>query len=101
MARGISFTEHNVDRTPLGEPGTRKAGALDLAKGVKWIWVKWGKAIIHKNLESEPISPGDLRRYLIHEDGMMRVPVLILGDTLIRGYLPDMYEQVLSGFQSR
>jgi len=96
VARGISFTEHNIDRTPLGPRAT-----LDLAKGVKRIWVKWGKATIQKNLESEAIPPQDLRRYLIHEDGKMRVPVLILGDALIRGYLPETYEKVLADFQSQ
>jgi hypothetical protein len=37
-----------------------------------------------------------LRRHFIHEDGMMRVPVLMAGDVAVRGFHPDLYQQALA-----
>jgi hypothetical protein len=36
-------------------------------------------------------------RHLVHEDGFMRVPVLILGDLLVRGYTEALYAEALGG----
>ena len=35
--------------------------------------------------------------YLVHEDGWMRVPVLIDGRLLVRGYTEALYEAALGG----
>ncbi len=40
-------------------------------------------------------DPETLRRHLIHEDGRMRVPVLLTGDLAVRGFAPDLYQQAL------
>ena len=40
-------------------------------------------------------DPGALRRHFIHEDGLMRVPVLLGGDLAVRGFAPDLYQHAL------
>jgi arsenate reductase-like glutaredoxin family protein len=35
-------------------------------------------------------------QWLLHEDGLLRVPVLVLGDTLVRGYTDELYERALA-----
>jgi len=37
-----------------------------------------------------------LRRHFVHEDGLMRVPVLLAGDVAARGYEPDLYRRALA-----
>lgn len=47
-------------------------------------------------LERQRVAPDDpaLERYLVHEDGFMRVPVLVLDDLLVRGYTDSLYAEV-------
>jgi len=45
-------------------------------------------------LES-PISEHDVAKYLVHEDGFLRVPVLVIDDVLVRGYTDDLYREAL------
>jgi hypothetical protein len=40
-------------------------------------------------------DPETLRRHFIHEDGRMRVPVLLAGDLVVRGFAPDLYQEAL------
>ncbi len=37
----------------------------------------------------------DLMRFLIHEDGFLRIPVLVVGETLVRGWHEDAYRSAL------
>ena len=37
--------------------------------------------------------------YLVHDDGLMRVPVLVWDDLLIRGYTEELYREALDGGQ--
>lgn len=37
----------------------------------------------------------DLMRFLIHEDGFLRIPVLVVGETLVRGWHEDAYRTAL------
>jgi hypothetical protein len=36
----------------------------------------------------------------VHEDGFMRVPVLVLDDLLVRGYTDELYAEALRGSTS-
>jgi hypothetical protein len=47
-------------------------------------------------LEPDPGAPNDaaVERYLVHEDGFMRVPVLVVDDLLVRGYTDSLYAEV-------
>ena len=38
----------------------------------------------------------DVLKYLVHEDGFLRVPVLVLGDLLVRGFTEDLYREALA-----
>jgi len=42
-----------------------------------------------------PFSGADLAKYLVHEDGFLRVPVLVMGDLIVRGYTEALYRQAL------
>jgi len=37
-----------------------------------------------------------MARYLVHEDGFMRVPVLVTADLLVRGYTEPLYQEVFA-----
>ena len=37
----------------------------------------------------------DLMRFLIHEDGFLRIPVLVVGETLVRGWHEEAYRTAL------
>jgi hypothetical protein len=34
-------------------------------------------------------------RHLVHEDGLLRVPVLVLGDLVVRGFSDALYREAL------
>jgi len=36
----------------------------------------------------------------VHDDGFLRVPVLMLGDTLVRGYTETLYRDALDDVPS-
>src|SRR5581483_5441347 len=42
-------------------------------------------------------APGDeeLRRLLVHADGLLNVPVLVLDDVMVRGFTPGLYDEAL------
>jgi hypothetical protein len=45
---------------------------------------------------NRPISDDEIRSYLVHpSDGFLNVPVLILGDLLVRGYTDALYREAL------
>jgi hypothetical protein len=54
--------------------------------------VKLGDAIVRLD---GPFSDADLTKYLVHEDGFMRVPVLMIGDLIVRGYSEALYREAL------
>ena len=42
------------------------------------------------------VTPEVLRRHFVHEDGLMRVPVLLAGDVAVRGFHPGLYQKALA-----
>ena len=42
-----------------------------------------------------PFTDADLAKYLVHEDGLLRVPVLVMGDVIVRGYTEGLYREAL------
>ena len=42
-----------------------------------------------------PFTDEELRKYLVHEDGFMRVPVLVIDDLIVRGYSDALYRDAL------
>ena len=73
-----------------------RAAALELAaRGARFL-VKAGDATLRFGAGHPPLSRGDAERYLVHEDGFLRVPVLVLGDLVVRGYTEELYREVLT-----
>jgi hypothetical protein len=42
------------------------------------------------------VSDAQALEWLLHEDGLLRVPVLVWGDLLVRGYTDELYERALT-----
>ena len=72
-----------VDETPVD-----RAATLALARGARTLLVKSGDGILRLDA---PLTDADIVRHLVHEDGFLRVPVLVLGDVFVRGYTEELY----------
>jgi hypothetical protein len=73
-----------------------RAATLALAQGARRLLAKAGQEVIRLDAVRGPITDVDIDRYLVHDDGFLRVPVLILGDLLVRGYTEDLYREALA-----
>ena len=69
-----------------------RAAALALARGARALLVKAGDGVLRLDA---PLGDADVVRHLVHEDGFLRVPVLVLGDVLVRGYTDALYRAAL------
>ncbi len=78
-----------MDASPLD-----RAATLALARGARRLLVKSGDGVLRVD---GPLSEADIARHLVHEDGFLRVPVLVLGDVLVRGYTEALYREALGG----
>jgi hypothetical protein len=63
--------------------------------------VKVGANTRRIDAAATPISPREAEAYLVHEDGFLRVPVLVLGDLIVRGYTEEIYREVLGASGDR
>jgi len=70
-----------------------RAATLALARGARTLLVK-GDGILRLDA---PLTEADVVRHLVHEDGFLRVPVLVLGDVLVRGYTEELYRVAFGG----
>jgi len=68
------------------------AGARALAAGARRLFVKVGAGIVRVD---RALTEDEVRRYLVHGDGLLRVPVLIRGELLVRGYTEELYRKAL------
>ncbi len=69
-----------------------RAATLALANGARALLVKSGDGVLRLDA---PLADADIVRHLVHEDGFLRVPVLVLGDVLVRGYTEALYREAL------
>lgn len=74
--------EHPIDRQ----------ATLALARGAGHLHVKLGDTLTRID---GPFTDEDLAKYLVHEDGFLRVPVLVMGDVIVRGYSEALYREAL------
>lgn len=72
-----------MDESPIDRDGT-----LALARDARRLHVKLGDTLARLD---GPFTDADLAKYLVHEDGFMRVPVLVMGDLIVRGYTEALY----------
>ena len=72
-----------------------EAGALALARGARHLLIKVGQDVVRIDRARDAISDEQARAYLVHDDGLMRVPVLVWKDLLVRGYTEELYREAL------
>ena len=68
---------------------------LAIARRARRLLIKAGADVVRLDADCDPLDDAGAERYLVHEDGFMRVPVLILGDLLVRGYTEALYAEAL------
>lgn len=81
-----------MDDTPVP-----RAAAHELASRARRLIVKAGSDTLRFDAGENPISGEEADAYLVHPDGFLRVPVLVLGDLLVRGYTEEIYREALGG----
>lgn len=86
------YAEHRVAVAPVD-----RDAALALARTARRFVIKAGPDVVRVDRAQGRFSDEDAARYLVHDDGFLRVPVLLLGDTLVRGYTDELYQEVLDG----
>ena len=69
-----------------------EAGARALAAGARRLFVKVAAGIVHVD---RALTEDEVRSYLVHGDGLLRVPVLVRGELLVRGYTEEFYRAAL------
>jgi hypothetical protein len=86
----MTYQDRRVEGRPVGAEET-----LGLAAAARELFVKVGDEAHHVGPDDPRPGPARLRAWLVHEDGLMRVPVLLAGDRLVRGFTPALYERAL------
>jgi arsenate reductase-like glutaredoxin family protein len=69
-----------------------EAGARALAAGARRLFVKVAAGIVRLD---RALTEDEVQRYLVHGDGLLRVPVLVRGELLVRGYTEELYRAAL------
>ncbi|MBI2563497.1 MAG: hypothetical protein HYW08_14170 [candidate division NC10 bacterium] len=81
-----------MDRHPLDARAT-----LGLVRPCRKFFVKVGEEVFVWDRDQEEVPDEALRRHFVHADGLIRIPVLILGTTTaVRGFLPDIYTELFA-----
>jgi len=80
-----------VETAPVDRTAT-----LALAGRARRFLIKVGQETLRFDAATNPITDAQVLAYLVHEDGFLRVPVLALGDLLIRGFTEELYREALS-----
>jgi len=69
---------------------------MEIARRLRTLYVKIGGEIVRWEQSQAQIPQADLRRAFVHEDGQLRIPVLIVGDVIVRGFDEATYAMVLA-----
>ncbi len=72
-----------------------RAGALALARAARRLLIKTGQETLRFDAGRQPMTEVEALRYLVHDDGLMRIPVLVRDDLLVRGYTEELYCEAL------
>ncbi len=70
-----------------------RSGALALARAARRVLIKAGRETVRFDAARHPMSESEALRYLVHDDGLMRIPVLVWNDLLVRGYTEELYRE--------
>ncbi len=74
-----------------------RAATLALVRQARRLLIKVGSDILRFDAEANPITEPEIQAYLVHDDGFLRVPALVLGDLLVRGFTDELYREALDG----
>lgn len=55
--------------------------------------IKVGQDMVRFDSATNPITEEQIHAYLVHDDGFLRVPVLVRGELLVRGYTEELYRE--------
>jgi arsenate reductase-like glutaredoxin family protein len=79
-----------ADKTRFGA-----AEALALAKKAKVVIAARGKQVVRFDLKTDPPADDELLAVLLGPTGNLRAPTAVVGGTLVVGFHPDVYAEVL------
>ena len=65
-------------------------------RGARRFLVKTDTGFLERDAARELVSEAQALEWLLHEDGLLRVPVLVWGDVLVRGFTEELYERALA-----
>jgi arsenate reductase-like glutaredoxin family protein len=88
----VDFESRSLESYPVD-----RGAALELARGARRFFIKAGRGFLVHDADREPVSEARALEWLLHDDGLLRVPVLVLGDMLVRGYTDELYDHALAG----
>jgi len=94
--RALARARVNFESRSLESHPVDRSAALELAGAARRFFIKAGAGFVRHDADQEPESETQALEWLLHEDGLLRVPVLVWGDMLVRGYTDELYEQALS-----
>jgi arsenate reductase-like glutaredoxin family protein len=94
--RALVQAHVEYDSRPLDTHPINREGALRLARGARRFLVKTDAGFLERDAAREPVSEAQALEWLLHEDGLLRVPVLVWGDLLVRGFTDELYERALA-----
>ena len=94
--RALARAHVEFESRPLDTHPVDREGALGLVRGARRLLVKAGAGFVQRDAAREPVSEAQALEWLLHEDGLLRVPVLVWGDMLVRGYTDELYERALA-----
>ena len=72
-----------------------RVGALALARAARRLFIKAGPETLRFDAGRRPMSEDEVLHYLVHDDGLMRIPILVWDDLLVRGYTEELYQEAL------
>jgi hypothetical protein len=84
----VEFESYLVEHAPVD-----RAATFELARRGRRFLLKSGDGIVRRH---RPLGEGEVTTYLLHEDGFLRVPVLLVDDLVVRGYSEELYEEALA-----
>ena len=86
----MAFDDRRVEATPVDRDGT-----LALGRAARRFLIKRGAEIVEFDRARQPVGDADVLSLLLHDDGLLRIPVLVVGDLLVRGFTDELYQRAL------
>lgn len=86
----IAYEALDVADHPMGAEAT-----LALVRSRRTCHVRLKASVLTWDQQDAPVTEERLREYFVHEDGNIRVPVLVAGEAVVRGFDEETYRRVL------